>query len=170
MSKENYRLYSFVANHYLSPLQCGLQTAHVVSELSRQYSEAFNNWAFSDKTIIICGAGNHKGVTDCFAELEKFVATFERQRLLEKGEALPHAIFHEDAQSMNCMATACGILIPQRLWDVSKLSPSSPASNNSWWYLPKEEDGTVNMIGSRTYYELSPEHDFIEFIKSFRLA
>jgi len=33
---KNYRLYSFVANHYLSPLQCGLQTAHVVGELSAQ--------------------------------------------------------------------------------------------------------------------------------------
>lgn len=30
----NYRLYTFVAHHYLSPLQCGLQTAHVVSEIA----------------------------------------------------------------------------------------------------------------------------------------
>lgn len=98
----NFRLYTFVANHYLSPLQCGLQTAHVVSELSRGHAlssarEAYAEWADRDKTIIICAGGNHQGVLECHAELV---------RTADGALGMPVALFCEDEQSMNGMATA----------------------------------------------------------------
>jgi hypothetical protein len=119
-SPQDFRLYTFVAGLYLSDLQKGLQTAHVVSEIADQMENHrkfggwpnaivdFQTWASQDKTIIICNAHNHQGVKDCWAEI----------RRINSALGLPAAIFHEDEQSMNGMATACGVIVPKRYWDV----------------------------------------------------
>ena len=59
-TRNDYRFYSFVANLYLSPLQCGLQTAHAVSNMAKPQvtpgkweQNVFNDWAMQDKTIVI---------------------------------------------------------------------------------------------------------------------
>ena len=157
---KNFRLYTFVANHYLSPLQCGLQTAHVVSELAAAYSDPsfkqhhfFQQWASLDKTIIICGAGNQQGVLDCH----------ERLAALAPLLLLPFALFREDEQSMNGMATACGVLVPQEYWDVV-YEPEF----NRWAYSEKDTTGTVTRICS--YEETSAAEQFISHIKGYRLA
>jgi hypothetical protein len=159
----NYRLYTFVANHYISPLQCGLQTAHVVSELSlyktnTQQHAAFESWASMDKTIIICGAGNHAGVVACYDEIQRTASALD----------LPFAIFREDEQSMNGMATACGVIVPQKYYDAKFVPPdganASDASIFGYWEYIAEN-------GARTaYWETHPEGQFIQHIKSFRLA
>jgi hypothetical protein len=169
MSDKNYRLYAFVANHYLSPLQCGLQTAHVVGSMAVEYKnhggplskggEAFFDWAESDKTIIICGAGNHKGVLDCFTEL---------RRTAFSALSLPVSLFNEDEQSMNGMATACGVIVPQQYWDTKLIPPSyenasAAAMNPHWEY--------INEAGVKTWYsEDCADGQFVKHIKSFRLA
>ena len=86
----NYRLYTFVAGLYLSELQKGLQTAHVVGELfadtellSKQ-RDALLNWAQTDKTIIILNALNHGGV----------VAAHDIMYPLADELGLPSAIFY----------------------------------------------------------------------------
>ena len=159
----NYRLYTFVANHYLSPLQCGLQTAHVVSELSQfhpnvKQGEAFNRWARNDKTIIICGAGNHRGVVDCYSELDRLASAL----------ALPYGIFYEDEQSMNGMATACGVIVPQKYWDVFFESHADNGLEDRWVYSEKNEQGIATSV--KTYSPLYPEGQFIAHIKKYRLA
>jgi len=159
----NYRLYAFVANHYLSPLQCGLQTAHVVSELSRfkpnmSQFKHFADWAANDKTIIICGAGNHAGVVACHAELKR-----------TGGDALglPVALFNEDEQSMNGMATACGVIVPQKYWDTVR-DDEFGNGNYVWSHSIKDENGTVTAI--RRYPFTHAEGQFVEHIKQYRLA
>jgi hypothetical protein len=167
----NYRLYTFVANHYISPLQCGLQTAHVVSELSRykqntHQAHIFNAWAENDKTIIICGAGNHKGVMDCHAEL---VRTGGGALLL------PVALFREDEQSMNGMATACGVIVPEQYYDVQFFPETTTFDEQrlvvervgAYWEYFKP-----GYITSTTkHYQLThPEGQFINHIKGYRLA
>lgn len=160
----SYRLYSFVANHYLSPLQCGLQTAHVVSELSQlqdtKQMHAYDMWASVDKTIIICGAGNHKGVLDCWAELERTgVST----------GLVPGAIFFEDEQSMNGMATACGVIVPQRYWDVVyEDGIQNGLGYERYVYSERDEAGVV--ISMKAYPLTHPEGQFIRHIKQYRLA
>lgn len=149
----NYRLYSFVANHYLSPLQCGLQTAHVVSELSNfkintpEYS-VYNKWATVDKTIIICAAGNHAGVVSAFDTLKGMVATAE----------FPFAIFREDEQSMNGMATACGIIVPEKIYGAMEIAVGSGRY----------------VFGDTSCYDYinltKEESKLAAFLKSFRLA
>ena len=145
-----YRLYSFVAHHYLSPLQCGLQTAHVVSELAatgdpRDSTDPFFIWAKDDKTIIICGAGNHIGVVDAFTQFELFNT---RLRHL----TLPTALFEEDVDSMNGMATACGVIVPNRFYDAV-------------WDETHQRYTTMH---GGTYDPV--EHEFVVYLKSFRLA
>jgi hypothetical protein len=173
MIKQNYRLYSFVANGYLSPLQCGLQTAHVVGEIANDVAShkgedihsyrAFFEWAEQDKTIIICAAFNHQGVVDCYAELE---------RTGRGALCLPSAIFREDERSMNSMATACGIVVPQKYWDTKFVPAPEPKFSNQevnpflakWVYLDVE-------TGRETEYPLThPEGQFIDHIKGYRLA
>ncbi len=163
-SPHNYRLYSFVANHYLSPLQCGLQTAHVVSEIvtniSNRHDGTFMDWAALDKTIIICGAGNHQGVLDCWAEI--------KCTGIDTG-FMPGAIFFEDEQSMNGMATACGVIVPQKYWDVVyEDGIQNGLGYERYVHAVKDINGTVTQL---IEYPLThPEGMFIKHIKGYRLA
>jgi hypothetical protein len=167
----NHRLYSFVANHYLSSLQCGLQTAHVVSELSlykinTPQFEAYSRWAQFDKTIIICGAGNHAGVVECY----------DRLLTLANRLDLPVALFREDEQSMNGMATVCGVVVPEKFWNVTFVpetkfpSPSpghiEPIRIPAQWIHDPKDGSNFNMI----FTEGTAEFDFISHIKGYRLA
>lgn len=166
----NYRLYTFVAHHYLSPIQRGLQTAHVVSEMvvniSSRHDGTFMEWASKDKTIIICGAGNHQGVLDCWAELKRTG--------VDPG-FVPGAIFFEDQQSMNGMATACGVIVPEEYWNTTFIPENHQPYggfdvyriNPPMWEYVKEVDGARV---SRTYPLASPEGQFIDHIKKYRLA
>lgn len=165
-SPKEYRLYSFVANLYLSPLQCGLQTAHVVSELSVQKNRhhrdnAYKTWAEQDKTIIICAALNHGGVLDCYAELER----------INSALLLPCALFREDEVSMNGMATACGVIVPKEYYDVQFFEEATTYGldkavkhTEAYW-----EHGLPD--GKMKRYPLThAEGQFISHIKKFRLA
>jgi len=163
-----YRLYTFVANLYLSDIQKGIQTAHVVSEMAEQVAsqkgedlgsyQKYFEWARNDKTIIVCGAGTHKGVLDAFAEL---------QRTGTSALRLPSVLFREDEDSMNGMATACGILVPQQYYD-AKYVPDTEwvqgALVGRWEYFDEVKGGFY------TYPPSHPEGQFIQFLKSFRLA
>lgn len=163
----NYRLYAFVANHYLSPLQCGLQTAHVVSDLSVKYvapthpADVFYDWARDDKTIIICGAGNHQGVVDCFHELQRVADPL----------GLPYAIFHEDEQSMNGMATACGVIVPEKYYNVQFFDAKlmDDGRNDTYWQDAYWEHGLPDLKMKR-FPVTHPEGQFISHIKKYRLA
>lgn len=162
----SYRLYSFVANHYLSPLQCGLQTAHVVSEiavadhLTLSLYQSFRDWAQDDKTIIICGAGNHQGVLNCWAELKRTA--------VDPG-FVTGAIFREDEQSMNGMATACGVIVPQRYWDVTYDDGiENGLGYERYVHAVKNAEGAVTNLYQYTLD--TPIGQFIKHLKSYRLA
>lgn len=168
--KQNYRLYSFVANHYLSPLQCGLQTAHVVGELMTAYKPDFNEvgdavyeWAQCDKTIIIMAAGNHEGVLNGFQEIRRTSVAI----------GLPYALFREDERSMNGMATAFGVIVPQKYWD-TKFSPEVVYSSEVIGQRPRVSEAYwsyTDTEGITTKYQLThPEGQFVDSIKSYRLA
>jgi hypothetical protein len=108
------RLYTFV-NHYLSPIQHGIQTAHVVAEMfikygrytnSNQY-QLYRDWADNHKTIIVCNGG--------FASnIQTIVETFETQ------DIYPFAHFHEGVNELNGALTAVGIVVPEFIYSVAK--------------------------------------------------
>ena len=99
------RLYSFV-NFYLSSIQQGIQTAHVVGELSRSaHVNLFHVWAAHFKTIIVLNGGNAKELA--------IISAFLRQYMTE----FPVASFSEDDASLGGIMTATGIIIPDYLWE-----------------------------------------------------
>jgi hypothetical protein len=159
MSRENYRLYSFVANGYLSPLQCGLQTAHAVGDMSVRYNDdkphdhAYRTWAGEDKVIIICGAFNSGGVQDCYAELQRVGQVL----------GLPISIFFEDEASLNGAATACAVVVPQKYWDAKPVKDEFNGQVRAWEYIDEQFVSTL-------YPMTHAEGQFINHIKQYRLA
>lgn len=162
---DNTRFYSFVAGLYLSPLQCGLQTAHAVSEVydyhslyhGSEYMQIYNEWASTDKTIIILNALNSRGVLNAHATLLEFAKEFR----------LPLAIFHEDADSLNGAATACGMVIPRMFYDV-KFTKVEEVGKSYFEHISMfKEDGTALII---KYSEDSSYYRFCAFLKTFRLV
>lgn len=158
MSQFNYRFYSFVAGLYLSPIQCGIQTAHAVSEMAatinyQQRDIIFNEWAKKDKTIIVCQAVNHRGVQDATILFRMFANKFN----------LPFSTFHEDEDSMNGMNTACGIIVPDYFYDAEFVDNTSIGSK--YFSFVKDEDTEPTI-----YLCNSDEYKFIATLKSYRLA
>lgn len=179
--KPQYRLYSFVAGLYLSPLQSGLQTAHAVSEMHSDLladrlvyrlvprtkpREVFDEWAQNGKTIIICNALNSAGVEEAYTRLQYFGEKLD----------LPITIFHEDEQSLNGAATATAVVVPEHFFDAkphvfhkshgfwkSLFTKETVVSSKACIYT--KADGTT-----QRYEEDSVEYEFIAFLKSYRLA
>ena len=182
-----YRLYSFVPALYISPLQCGLQTAHAVSQMHAdlllgedwievevdadagpdEQRRLFDEWAAVDKTIIICTALNSQGVEQAYDRLEYFGEKLD----------LPVTIFREDEQSLNGAATAAAVVVPERFFDAK---PHTDFIHARWWQrlLGGENearsgfrytipDGNGDTI---TYVQGTVEHEFVQFLKSYRLA
>lgn len=156
-SPQAYRLYSFVANLYLSPLQCGLQTAHVVSELSAAKNRhtrdsAYKTWAEHDKTIIICAALHHGGVLECYEELKR----------INSALLLPCALFREDEVSMNGMATACGVIVPKEYYEAQPVK-GDDGKVFAWEFIDEQ-------FKASRYPLTHAEGQFINHIKGYRLA
>lgn len=111
------RLYSFT-HTYLSSLQKGLQTAHLVHELFEKYSNRntiLNGWAKDHKTIIILKGGNSLA-------LEKLNHLLSN---LGNELSLPQTHFYEDENSLNHALTCTGIVVPAHIYD-------KESTNLSW--------------------------------------
>jgi hypothetical protein len=100
-----YRLYSFV-NMYLSGIQKGIQTAHMLQEMNLKWAHNAKllNWAYTEKTIIVLEGGKS-------AMLEYLKKTFTQSEF-------PHASFSEDEESLNNALTCVGILLPHDGTDI----------------------------------------------------
>lgn len=133
--QDELRFYSFVPALYLNALQRGLQTAHAVSEMmvteqSEAAAKLFQEWAKNHKTIIILNALNHGTVTRTAAALTELAKFFD----------LPTALFREDEESMNGMATAFGIVLPSRIFNTKLIQETMPGEpiaqpNSEWDYM-----------------------------------
>lgn len=125
---DNLRLYCFVNSLYLSSLQKGLQTAHVVSEMHAKYgtkSEILNQWASKHKTIIILDGTNHDTIKKISDAIE----------IAGKSFRVPYATFQEDEASLNCACTATGIILPEFLYLMPKRIDDEPSPGSFFHYL-----------------------------------
>jgi hypothetical protein len=105
---KNYRAY-ILTNYYLSQLQCGLQSAHVVSEMSLKNHKQYKQWAEFDKTMIILNGGNSAQL----AEFEEFCEESIKNKYC-------WAAFREDEKSLNNALTAVGIILPESVYGMMK--------------------------------------------------
>jgi len=108
------RLYSFTCS-WLSGLQKGLQTAHMVAEMSRLTqdpltqgkAQIFRIWAEQHKTLIILEGGTQSDI--------EYLHNFLKQSVM------PTAIFYEDETSLAGAATACGIIVSETFYSMASL-------------------------------------------------
>lgn len=103
----------FFTNTWLSGLQKGLQSAHVIAELSQGVcgqpaEDDFIEWVDNHKTIIILDGGAH-------ADLKRIEEFFQSET-----ERYPWASFCEDEYSLNGAMTAVGIVLPEHIYDFAK--------------------------------------------------
>jgi hypothetical protein len=120
-SQHKYRLYA-LAHAMISPLQRGLQVAHVVGELAAHCEPelggeapvlatgAWRDWVLRDKTIIILNGGMSPSIQAAYAEVLRPAADLLR---------LPAAVFAED-DSLAGAVTAAGIIVPESLWGLER--------------------------------------------------
>jgi hypothetical protein len=113
-SNREWRFYSF-ANLAIMPLQKGLQTAHLVSEVFVKYMYSSSaqapitfEWAQNHKTVIILNGGFHGDLISLYETLDP----------LAEELGLPVVKFHEDEQTMNKMCTTVGIIVPSDIYNL----------------------------------------------------
>lgn len=153
-----HRLYSFINHLYMSPIQWGIQTAHVVSTLSVKYNKgcdqehAYREWASDEPTILICQGGNVASLNKLQIELN----------LIARRLMLPQAEFNEDENSLGGIITAVGILVPENIFSCTFEGYHDLRGNNS---IPiyKRTDGSF-------VSEDQDEYKLLSIIKTARLA
>jgi hypothetical protein len=110
-----YRLYSFV-NMYLSDIQRGIQTAHLVHELFTkkpnykhvEQIDVLNEWAENHKTIIVLNGGYSDNLKDIRYQLDRWADVYQ----------LPMAYFNEGEDAPNGALTCVGIILPSDIYDL----------------------------------------------------
>jgi len=181
---KNMRLYSFVAGLYLSQLQRGLQTAHVLGELNSKYEDHGANlarmekqqllreWQRKHKTIIIASAMTAGEVRRLHEKLLTMTADWQPSPM-----QMPVAMFCEDVESADGMATAVGIVVPQHYYDAKFVSGKlDPAGLDSYVYT--DEDGKEEYYVNYPYEDgmgimkcvSQLQFEFVKLIKSYPLA
>lgn len=105
----------FFGNLYLSPIQHGIQAAHVTSELFVKYRDRFPqndhllNWAENHKTIVCMNGG--MSVT-----LRGLCTLFENSQ-----NPYPWVSFREADEALDGALTCVGIVLPERIYETSKI-------------------------------------------------
>lgn len=153
----NYRLYCFVNNVYMSPIQWGIQTAHVVSSVSVKYEKrskqhkAYESWAKECPTLMVMQGGNVAMLHDKLENIDR----------LANDLGLAWAPFFEDEDSLGGILTSVGVLVPEDVFTCTI----------EWL---RGEDG-VKTLEVRTAEDDvvrpgSSKYEFVHLIKSARLA
>lgn len=152
------RLYTFV-NFYLSSIQQGIQTAHLVHELFTKYkapitksskSKMLYDWANNHKTIITLNGGANEDIEDVFKRLS-----------IPKMHNYPFASFNEDHFSLGGVMTCCGIVVGPEVYEAKSFF-NSPLGQV---YHYKKLGGTEEF-----YYPNTAMWDIVNMIKSKSLA
>jgi hypothetical protein len=153
----NLRLYSF-CNFYLSSIQQGIQTAHLVAELWNNWntsdykkcvkSKMLWDWSNNHKTIIVCNGGTSKDILDAYNMLTNLKSNF------------PMAIFAEEPgaiDSIGSAVTGFGIILPEEIYDAEL----DMGIAGAW----------VHDVGSATWHMPgSTNAQICEYVKSKSLA
>lgn len=118
LSEMNGMCYYGFSNMYLSSMQVGIQNAHCLMRMSREYGFGltqtqqgfmFREWANDHETMICLNGGNQ-------AALIKIRGYFNTERN-------PYAWmdFYEDEQSLNNCLTCVGIILPERIYGMASM-------------------------------------------------
>jgi len=100
----------FFGNMYLSPIQQGIQAAHVTHELFLKYGidSRFYDWAQDHKTMILLNGGYSEN-------LRELIALFD-----SRENPYPWAHFNEGEDSLDGALTSVGIVLPEKIYETAK--------------------------------------------------
>jgi len=162
----------FFGNMYLSSIQQGLQSAHVVGDMAAKYrpnqfgstdqSKIFYDWAEHHKTIILLDAGYGEAIHD----LHEFFK-------LGENDLYPYAMFNESDAALDGAATCVGIVLTDRMveglvaWRKVRNRPKSPRTALD--RLVQEADGILVIDKIETQYT-KWEIELMSRISKFGLA
>lgn len=152
-----YRLYTFV-NYYLSSIQQGIQTAHVLGEIVRVHgadNAAVDEWLCNDKTIIVLNGGNCASVERIYSNAIV-------------NSNYPGAFFREDDESLGGIVTACGVILPESVWNARRGSVTDGMGGYYYEYGQREDNNYV-MYSNGTYSN-DTMFNLIEAIRDCDLA
>lgn len=102
--------YTWVPELFLNEKQCGIQSAHCISDMSLLNNTVYQNWATHHKRLIMFKGTNCGNLRRVFYILYK-----ARQHLAIKGLDIPVVKFNEDAESLDGAITAVGMVFPNAL-------------------------------------------------------
>jgi len=123
----------FFCNYYLSSIQQGIQSAHVLAEMYLNtkaqrsiYDLRFTleKWARDHKTIIVLNGGNSESVENIYNELVS----------IDIENRYPRAIFREDSISLNGAVTCCGIILPYNVYNFVEDETGNEVKNPEYWH------------------------------------
>lgn len=171
MSK-NYRLYTFI-NFYLSQIQQGIQTAHIVHELFMKYKDlvyrqyeveqvnarvVLHEWAANHKTIIVLNGGEGRAIAEMLEVTKRFGEKMD----------LPFVDFHED-EGLGNIRTGFGIVLPEEIFDARYANEDGYGDNAivRKFVFPKEGEASLESV---EYLEGTEEFNFLQLLKQKRLA
>lgn len=152
-----------VVNQYIAGIHAGIQSAHAIAEVFRDYSPTRNKagelllqWADEDKTIIVLNGGYQ-------SSLEALC-----EKLMPVANSYPWASFCEEQDALNGAMTSVAVVLPEYMYapqyqDVVNIY--QPGKLLSPVVANKYRDEMGNTIHNYT----QAEKDLICMIKSFRL-
>jgi hypothetical protein len=155
-----FRLYTFI-NYYLSSIQQGIQTAHIIPELFLANPDGaphatLVDWAQNHKTIVVLNGGNR-------AEIEAgFRALWLGEERLQR---LPFGYFEEDEPSLGGIMTGFGVILPKAIYDATRVKKPAFGTDPEMFRYENPENGT-----SAEYDENDPLYDFLTYKEGCSLA
>lgn len=110
-----YRLYTFT-NMYLSDIQRGIQSAHLVHQLFIDWMfedhhdpawQALIGWAKNDKTMIVLNGGYSSNLAEIYGALSH----------VAENLGLPYASWYESKDALDGALTCVGVIVPDIIYD-----------------------------------------------------
>lgn len=184
-----FRLYTF-CNFYLSQIQGGIQSAHVVHELFNKYPTddailyhaggALREWSKNHKTMIVLNGGAHQDIQDKFLMLSREAAAVEHKI----GCGIPFNSFNEDEYSLGGIMTCVGVVLPEMIFDavdytraISMVQPEGsqafvakyqPCYAEGWYfYMDTTVEGCPSVV--HAFEPESPTSRLIKMVKGCKL-
>jgi hypothetical protein len=166
-------------NFYLSSIQQGIQSAHLVHELFNKYSIGqfahgipegsiiLEEWSKNHKTMIVLNGG----IDETLNELYQFMKNDDNQ--------FPFTCFHEDPQSLHGIMTCVGIVLPEYIYDTAEnirsrkwLFVEQPNLKTGYTHVTRDVNAQYDIegIANTGYVYTQFEVDLIERMNQCPLA
>lgn len=109
----------FFTNFYLNTISQGIQPAHCIVRMMMKYNhsdnphwkaaQVLNDWAENHETMICLNGGAHQDIEEIHQKIEKLGLELN----------LPVGSFSEDQYSLGGIKTCCGIVVPERIYNLA---------------------------------------------------